>query len=71
MENKRWRFKVPGASDSKEIIMDTREITSVYDILKKRRSAEEAVHLERVTESLRKQIQNPLTNLKPYKNNCG
>ncbi|MFD1775393.1 hypothetical protein [Paenibacillus rhizophilus] len=49
MENKRWRFKVPGASYSKEIIIDTTEITSVYDILKKLRSVEEAVPLEETT----------------------
>ncbi|BCG57501.1 hypothetical protein [Paenibacillus sp. URB8-2] len=49
MENKRWRFKVSGASDSKEIIIDTTEITSVYDVLKKLRSAEEAVPLEVTT----------------------
>ncbi|AIQ11481.1 hypothetical protein [Paenibacillus durus] len=49
MENKHWRFKVPGASDSKEIIIDTREIKSVYDVLKKLRSAEEAVPLEKTT----------------------
>ncbi|QWU17067.1 hypothetical protein SAMN04487895_11318 [Paenibacillus sophorae] len=49
MENKRWRFKVPGASDSKEIIIDTREIKSVYDVLKKLRNAEDAVPLEETT----------------------
>ncbi|AKG33425.1 hypothetical protein [Paenibacillus durus] len=49
MENKRWRFKVPGGSGSKEIIIDTREITSVYDILKKLRSVEKAVPFEEAT----------------------
>ncbi|MDT3427065.1 hypothetical protein J2Z22_002601 [Paenibacillus forsythiae] len=53
MENKRWRFKVPGATDSKEFIMDTREIKSAYDILKKWRSAEEAPPLEEATASRR------------------
>ncbi|WP_025689238.1 hypothetical protein [Paenibacillus zanthoxyli] len=49
MENKRWRFKVPGALGSKEIIIDTREIKSVYDVLKKLRSVEEGVPLEQAT----------------------
>ncbi|AIQ56364.1 hypothetical protein PBOR_05015 [Paenibacillus borealis] len=33
MGNKQWNFKIPGNPDGKELIIDTNQITTVYDLL--------------------------------------
>lgn len=42
MENKRWSFKVTDNSDNNGFIVDTKDIVSVYDLLRRIRSAEGA-----------------------------
>lgn len=71
MENKRWHFKVPGTGESEEIVIDTKDINSVYDVLKMLRGAEEAASANIPWLPSRKRKKKSARNPKSSKNNRG